>query len=132
MRGEIDRDNVEHQLRLRGIKSIAATREVSQRRAGVDALVPSGKRIAQRAFYHRRTHHRDVERRAIREHQLLAKTLGVAVRVGPSPTLRALATDVLQALLDPLLAPMLHRRLARTAVIVFVATKFRVTHLIAR
>ena len=63
MRGEIDRDHVEHQLRLGGIKSVAAAREISQRRAGVDALVPSGKRIAQRAFYHRRAHHRDVERR---------------------------------------------------------------------
>src|SRR5580692_2702280 len=132
MRGEIDWDYVEHQLRLRGIKSVAAAREVSQRRARVDALVPSGERIAQRAFNHRRAHHRDVEPFSICQHQLFAKTLGVAVRIGPSPTLRALAADVLQALLEPLLAPMLERRLARITVVVLIAAKLRVTQLIAR
>src|SRR3984957_13559761 len=132
MRGEIDRDHVEHKLGFGRIKAVAAAREISQRGAGVDALIPSGERIAQRAFYHRRAHDRDVERVATREHQLLAKTLRVTVRVGPSPTLRALATDVLQALLEPLLAPMLDRRLAWIAVIVFVTAKLRMTHLIAR
>src|SRR5208337_5175424 len=132
VRREIDRDNVEPQLRLGRIKSIAAAGEISQRRAGVDALVPSGERIAERAFDHRRTHDRDVEHVAIRKHQLLAKTLRVAVRVGPSPTLRALAADVLEAFLDPLLASMLERRLARRVGGTVVAAKLRVTQLIAR
>ena len=68
----------------------------------------------------------------MRQHQLLAEALGVAVRVGPSPTLRAHSADVFEAFLEPLLAPMLERRLARIAVFIVVAAELRVTQLIAR
>src|SRR5208282_1890045 len=110
----------------------AAAGKVGQRRAGVDALVPSGKWIAQRAFYYRRAHYRDAESIALREHQLFAKALGVTVGVRPSPTLRALAADVLEALIKPLLAAMLECGLARRVGVAVVAAKLGVTQLIAR
>src|ERR1700691_239174 len=132
MRGKIDRDHVEYQLSFRGIEAVAAAGEISQRRAGVDPLVPSGERIAQRALDYRGTNDGDLERVAIGQHQLLAETLGVTVSVGPSPGLRALAADLLEPFLDPLLAPMLDRRLARSVSVGVVVVELRMAQLIAR
>ena len=64
MRRQIDRDDIQHQLRRARDRSGSPSRQVGERRAGVDALVPSRQRIGQRALDHRRPHHR--RRRASR------------------------------------------------------------------
>src|SRR5260370_18141491 len=95
-------------------------------------MVAAGKRIAECAFDYRGTNHGDVQALALGEHQLFAETFRVAVRVGPSPALRALAPDVLQLFFDPLLAAMLDPGLARIfrAVDTVVAPKLSPANLI--
>src|SRR5262249_1304040 len=79
--------------------------------AGVDTLVPSRKGIAQGALDDRRTRDRGGNRVARGKNQLLAKTLAVAVSVGPAPAARALEPDLLEAFFNPSLAPSFGRGL---------------------
>ncbi len=111
MRGKVNRDDIEHQFRIGRIEAIAASREVRERRAGIDALIPSGERVGERALDYRRAHHGDIEVVALREDQLLAEALGVAVSVGPSPTKGARLADFLEALFDPPFAAAIGDRL---------------------
>ena len=117
VRRKIDRYDVEHQLAPGRIEAIAAAGKISQRRAGVDALVPSRERIAKRAFDDRGSRHRGGDRVLRGEDQLLAEALAVAVGVGPSPAPRALQADLLQPLFDPSLAPALGRRFVNVAAV---------------
>ncbi len=117
VRRKIDRYDVEHQLAPGRIEAIAAAGKISQRRAGVDALVPSREWIAKRAFDDRGSRHRCGNRVLRGEDQLLAEALAVAVSVGPSPAPRALQADLLQALFDPSLAPALGRRFVNVTAI---------------
>ena len=66
MRRQIDRYDVEHQFALGRVEAVAAAGKISQRRAGVDALVPSRERIAKRALDHRGTHNGRRDRVAAR------------------------------------------------------------------
>src|SRR5438552_17327135 len=104
MRGQVNRHHVENEFTLRRIEAIAAAREIGERRTGVDALVPSGNRIGQRAFDYRWACDGRRNRVACRQHQLLAETLGVAICIRPTPSERALAAHLLEPFLDPLLA----------------------------
>src|SRR5580704_726629 len=111
MSGEIDRNDIEHQVRARRVEAVAASREIGEWRAGVDTLIPSGKRIGECAFNYRGTNHSDSKIVAFRKYQLLAEALGVAVGVGPAPAEGTRFTDFLEALLDPpLAAPIGYRR----------------------
>ena len=109
VRRQIDRYDVEHQFALGRVEAIAAAGKISQRSAGVDALVPSRERIAKGALDNRGTRNGRRDRVLRGEHQLLTEALAVAVGVGPSPSARALQADLLQPLLDPSLAPALSR-----------------------
>src|SRR5437899_2135453 len=107
MRGQVNWHHVEDEITLRWIEAIAAAREVGERRTGVDALVPAGNRIGQRAFDYRWACDGRRNRVACRQHQLLAETLGVAICIRPTPSERALAAHLLEPFLDPLLAQRL-------------------------
>src|SRR5579863_2545505 len=53
---EVHRDDVEHQLRAGGVEAVATSREIGERSAGVDALIPSGERICERTLDYRGAH----------------------------------------------------------------------------
>src|SRR5579864_373549 len=101
VRGEIDRQHIEHQITAGGIEAIAAAREIGQRRAGVNSLVPSGKRNVERTFDNRGAHDDRANRIARGEYKLLAEAFAVAVSVRPTPSARARAADLLKAIFDP-------------------------------
>src|SRR5581483_10954699 len=88
----------------------------------------------QRALDHRRTDHRDVERAARGQNELLAEALRVAVRIRPSPAQRTLLADLLEFFLDPSLAAMLRSAglIAVRLLVLSVALKLAAPQLIMR
>ena len=101
-----------------GVGAVPLDRQERQRRRGREALVPACERDSaaptRRSPAARCTRARPV--RAPRAH-LVAERLGVRVRVGPAPVLRALHAEVGELLGDPHLALALHRDLERALVV---------------
>src|SRR5712692_877055 len=136
LRREVDRHDVEDQFALGRVEAIALSSEIRERRAGVDALVPPGERIAERAFDYGGAHDGRDNRIARREHELLAEALGVAVSIGPSPTQCAIAANFLEPLFHPPLAHRFENVIAPFARIgVFIGARraeFRLARLVMR